>query len=156
VTTGTAGNSGNGLVTITYVLPTIRYVKQGGTGDGSSWANASGDLQAMIDAPGVQQVWVASGRYTRTSGGASFVMKNNVAIYGGFGGSESELSQRPGVNPVAAQVSSTTLTVGSSGGAVIVNGNNGLDGTALLDGVVMTGGGPTMGVAFTTSAAVLV
>ena len=29
---------------------TIRYVKPNGTGDGSSWANASGDLKAMINA----------------------------------------------------------------------------------------------------------
>ncbi|GAB3758967.1 hypothetical protein GCM10028817_32840 [Spirosoma pomorum] len=142
VTTGTAGNSGNGLVTITYVLPTIRYVKQGGSGDGSSWSNASANLQAMIDAQGVQQVWVASGRYTRTGGG-SFVMKNGVAIYGGFGGSETALDQRSPVNPVAGQVSSTTLTVGSSGGAVI--NNNGLNSTARLDGVVITGGSTEFG-----------
>jgi hypothetical protein len=145
VSTGaTNGNSGNGLVIISYPSPPqpIRYVKATATGlgDGSSWANASSDLQAMIDASGVQQVWVAGGRYTRTSGGASFVMKNNVAIYGGFGGSETALGQRPAVNPVGGQLSSTTLTVGSGGASVITNNNNGLNSTAQLDGVVITGG----------------
>ncbi|GAB3759000.1 hypothetical protein GCM10028817_32920 [Spirosoma pomorum] len=117
----------------------IRYVKAtaSGSGDGSSWTNASANLQAMIDAQGVEQVWVASGRYTRTGGG-SFVMKNGVAIYGGFGGSETALDQRPPVNPVAGQLSSTTLTSGS--GSVILNNNNGLNSTARLDGVVITGG----------------
>jgi hypothetical protein len=118
----------------------IRYVKQGGSGDGSSWANASSDLQAMIDATGVEQVWVASGRYTRTSGGSSFVMKNNVAVYGGFVGSETSLAARPAVNPVGGQLSSTTLTVGSGGGRVIENNNNELTATAQLYGVVITGG----------------
>ena len=27
----------------------IRYVKQDATGNGTSWENASGDLQAMVD-----------------------------------------------------------------------------------------------------------
>lgn len=31
---------------------TIRYVKQGGSGDGSSWTNASSNLQAMINVSG--------------------------------------------------------------------------------------------------------
>ncbi|MBD2757682.1 choice-of-anchor Q domain-containing protein [Spirosoma validum] len=143
---GATGNSGNGLVIITYVAPTypIRYVKATGTGDGSSWDNASGDLQTMIDASGVQQVWVASGRYSRTTGGVSFVMKNGVAIYGGFAGGETSLSQRAGVNPVAGQVSSTTLTIQGSTGSVIYN-ENGLTGTAILDGVVITGGNADSG-----------
>ena len=41
----------------------IRYVKAGGTGSGSSWTNASGDLQAMINASGVTEVWVAGGTF---------------------------------------------------------------------------------------------
>ncbi|WP_288429370.1 putative Ig domain-containing protein [uncultured Spirosoma sp.] len=143
------GNSGNGLVIISYPSPPqpIRYVNAtaSGLGDGSSWANASSNLQAMIDASGVEQVWVAGGHYTRSSGGNSFVMKNGVAIYGGFRGTETALSQRPAVNPVAGQLSSTTLTVGSGGGRVINNDNNGLNSTAQLDGVVITGGNADQG-----------
>ena len=73
----------------------IRYVKQGGTGDGTSWANASGDLQKMIDdlatvdAPG--EVWVAAGTYRPTTQiiegvqyAASFRMRDGIDVYGGF------------------------------------------------------------------------
>lgn len=76
-------------------LGRIRYVKQGGTGDGSSWENASGDLQKMIDdlatvdAPG--EVWVAAGRYRPTTQiiegvqyAASFRMRDGIDVYGGF------------------------------------------------------------------------
>ena len=69
---------------------TIRYVKPAGTGDGSSWGNASGDLQAIIDASGPgDAVWVSAGIYKPTSGtdrGISFSMKNGLVIYGGFPG----------------------------------------------------------------------
>ncbi len=60
----------------------IRYVRVNGNGNGTSWSMASGDLQAMINAPGVEQVWVASGTYYST--GTGFVLRNNVAVYGGF------------------------------------------------------------------------
>ena len=43
---------------------TTRYVKPTGSGDGSTWANASGDLQAMINASAAgDEVWVAAGTY---------------------------------------------------------------------------------------------
>ncbi|PSJ71538.1 hypothetical protein C7N43_38820, partial [Sphingobacteriales bacterium UPWRP_1] len=98
----TAGNaSGNGSTTISFATvsgPATRYVKTtaSGTADGSSWANASGDLQAMINAsaPG-DEVWVAAGTYTPTQdpfGNSSpaeprsriFFLKNGVKVYGGF------------------------------------------------------------------------
>ena len=45
---------------------TVRYVKENGTGNGTSWLTASGTLQAMIDEVntlGGGEVWVASGTY---------------------------------------------------------------------------------------------
>ncbi len=69
---------------------TIRYVKPTatGTGDGLSWANASGNLQTMINASAANdEVWVAAGTYKPTTGtnrGISFRMKNGVTIKGGF------------------------------------------------------------------------
>ena len=45
---------------------TIRYVKPtvSGSGDGSSWANASNNLQSMINnSASNDQVWVAAGTY---------------------------------------------------------------------------------------------
>lgn len=76
----------------------IRYVKEAatGTGDGSTWENASGDLQAMIDYAGVNEVWVAAGTYLPTVGYpdntnpryVSFKLKSGVHIYGGFDGTD--------------------------------------------------------------------
>ncbi len=62
----------------------IVYVKSSatGTGNGSSWTNATADLHNAIQADGVQKVFVAKGEYK--VGDHSFIMKNNVAIYGGF------------------------------------------------------------------------
>lgn len=87
---------------------TIRYVKPvaSGSGNGSSWANASSDLQVMIDASAANdEVWVAAGTYkpaaypTGSSGGTSsrdyaFLLKDGVKVYGGFAGTETLLAQR--------------------------------------------------------------
>ena len=85
----------------------IRYVKQDGTGDGTSWDNASGDLQAMIDQlaesgngqPG--EVWVAAGEYEPlaqlmpgTGYSASFRMRDGISVYGGFVGDETSKTER--------------------------------------------------------------
>ena len=87
----------------------IRYVKSGGTGDGTSWDNASGDLQAMIDdlaennsqnLPG--EVWVAAGEYEPRSYlipseqySSSFRMRDGISVYGGFAGTEDTKAERP-------------------------------------------------------------
>lgn len=78
---------------IRYVMPTAQ-----GTGDGSSWKNASGNIQNMIDElatnnpqnqPG--EVWVAAGTYapqsqliSGTAYSASFRMRDGISVYGGF------------------------------------------------------------------------
>lgn len=93
----------------------IRYVKPTamGTGDGSSWDNASGDLQKMIDelaenAPSqAGEVWVAAGTYTPQSQlisgtvySASFRMRDGISVYGGFAGTEtSKLGRKKGTMP---------------------------------------------------------
>ena len=151
-TGATDGNSGNGLVLITYTTPTqtIRYVKAGGsgTGDGTSWANASGDLQSQINIAGAEQVWVAAGTYkpgsaSNTDRTISFVMKNRVAIYGGFAptGNPGSLSER--------NLSLFVTTLSGDIGTPDTNGDNtynvirnaaGLDNTAVLDGFTISGG----------------
>lgn len=85
----------------------IRYVKEGGTGDGSSWDNASGNIQNMIDelannANGqAGEVWVAAGIYTPqsqlisgTGYSASFRMRDGISVYGGFAGGETSKIER--------------------------------------------------------------
>lgn len=72
---------------------TIRYVKASGTGDGSSWANASGDIQAMVNASSSgDRVWIAGGNYSLT---ATLDINEGVNIYGGFAGNENNINQRP-------------------------------------------------------------
>ena len=84
----------------------IRYVSAGATGDGTSWNNASGDLQRMIDelaaagTPG--EVWVAAGTYvpqsqviSGTAYSASFLMRDGISVYGGFAGTETSKLARP-------------------------------------------------------------
>ena len=78
------------------------YVKKGASGTGSSWSDAYGSLQEALDiAIDGDQIWVAKGTYkpTTKAGGSgnrnkTFQMKNGVAIYGGFAGTETALSQR--------------------------------------------------------------
>lgn len=127
------------------------YVKAGATGSGESWANASADLQAMINnAQAGDAIWVAAGTYkpgsmpgatgTLTGRDVSFVLKSGVRIYGGFAGTETHLSGRN------IQANPTILSgdIGAEGVAsdnahhVVVSVKN-ASGT-LLDGVTITGG----------------
>jgi predicted outer membrane repeat protein len=73
----------------------ILYIKQGGNGDGSSWNNAYGNFQLAMTSTNtsILQIWVAAGTYTPNYG-FSFSLKNNAKIYGGFAGTENDISQR--------------------------------------------------------------
>ena len=90
----------------------IRYVKpkKVGTGDGSSWENATNDIQGAINdlaekatTPGEKgEVWVAAGTYVvkdriladDTSAPTSLLMKNGISVYGAFEGNETSRSER--------------------------------------------------------------
>jgi uncharacterized repeat protein (TIGR02543 family) len=91
---------------------TIRYVTQNGAGtqDGSSWANASNDFQAIINASHWEgdTIFVAAGTYkpirkadeyatnnispnNRTN---AFVIVKSISIFGSFAGTETSLDER--------------------------------------------------------------
>jgi len=124
------------------------YVKPGASGSGASWA-AAGDLQTIVNAAAAgSQVWVKAGTYyplaypSGSTGGSSnrdfaFTLKNSVAIYGGFAGTETLLSQR---DPVA-NVTILSGDVGTTGTytddcyhVVLSVGNNN---TAILNGFTL-------------------
>lgn len=95
------------LTTAAVQSQTIRYVTAAGTGNGSTWATASGDIQAMLNASSAgDQVWVAAGTYkpnrktdaletvTPNDRNNSFVLKRDVKLYGSFAGVETTLAER--------------------------------------------------------------
>lgn len=87
----------------------IRYVKpqKEGLGDGSSWDDATDDIQWAINdlagTPGEKgEVWVAAGTYVvkdriianDASSPVSLLMKNGISVYGAFKGTEKRRSER--------------------------------------------------------------
>ena len=139
------------------------YVKQWGSGDanGTSWSNASGDLQAMIDAAanstGEKIVLVAAGTYypgrlthnngsvvSNTTRDFAFVLRPDVKIYGGF---PSNISNGEGFEKRDLSNAKTILSGDLDGSYGISNGDayhvvisTGNVGSALLDGFTITGG----------------
>ena len=129
----------------------IIYVNVNATGinNGQNWTNAFTDLQdALVQAnacSNITGIWVAAGTYHPTSGNdrsISFSMLNGVAIYGGFNGTETQLSERD-------WATYETILSGDIGTAndetdnsyhVISNNYNGLDNTAILNGFTISGG----------------
>ena len=136
------------------VSQTTRYVRPSimGNGSGSSWENASNDLQHMINqsAPG-DRIFVAVGTYkpirradatgsiTSNDSRNSFVMKQGVSIYGGFNpanGITEDLDMRilPGMG--SGSILSGNLGSNSSYHVVIAAGSN----AGLLDGFIIQEG----------------
>lgn len=140
----------------------IIHVKRNaiGANNGTSWSNAYTALQPAIDAAmSGDQVWIATGTYkpndsdpTNLSRSLSFSLKNGVAVYGGFSGTETTLSERnPALHPVTLSGDllgndSATGTLASSSLATISDNslqvirNSSLISTAVLDSVIVRGG----------------
>ena len=135
---------------------TVIYVKPTGSGakNGTSWANAYAGLQTALAhiTPGIStQIWVAKGTYKPTTGSctptntetkrrASFVLKNGVAIYGGFAGTETLLKQRkPNKNVTTLNGDICVLGDNTDNSYHVVRGG-GTDSTAILDGFTVKNG----------------
>ena len=143
-------------ITATILSPTascpsgnILYVNSNATGNNSgiNWLNAMTSLKTALNSScaGITQIWVAKGTYkptTNTSRDSSFTMKNNLAIYGGFAGTETALSQRNiRLNPT---ILSGDIGIANSNADnsynVVRNISNGLNATAIIDGFIVSGG----------------
>ncbi|MBI5293974.1 MAG: S-layer homology domain-containing protein [Chloroflexi bacterium] len=125
---------------------------------GGSWAAAHRTLQAALTAAkSSDQLWVAEGVYYPGAAGdrtVTFTLKNGVAIYGGFNGTETRLSSRDWqVNPTILSgdidqndvnldgnfVAETTANIIGDNAYNVVTGG-GTDNTAILDGFTITAG----------------
>jgi hypothetical protein len=115
-----------------------------GTGDCLSWTNACTLQTALNGATSGDEIWVAAGTYKPTTGtdrAATFQLKNGVALYGGFAGTETARDQRHPVTNV------TTLSGDLNGDDVGFTNNfenvyhvvAGAD-NSTLDGFTVTGG----------------
>jgi hypothetical protein len=108
-------------VTFKEIQVEVVYIKEGGTGDGSSWANAAGDIQAAIDGGEVgRDIWVAKGKYLVPTD-TSFTLKNGVSLYGGFAGTESSIDERTQFRK--GQANETILTADVDGNGFLTGGN---------------------------------
>jgi hypothetical protein len=130
-----------GLMACTTIVAQVSYVKAGGTGTGTSWADASGNLQAIINASAANsQIWVSAGTYyptTTTDRYISFIMKNGVAILGGFPNTGNpaltDRNWEANVTILSADIGVTGNNSDNSN-HVIFNDGNGLNLTDILDG----------------------
>ena len=137
----------------------VIYVDQAAPGpvhDGSSWALALTNLQAALAAAHKNdQIWVADGIYTpgwMDNRLATFHLMDDAALFGGFAGTETTLEERNWIDNL------TILSGDLDGNDVTMNGvvtdtakmigtNTyhvvsavGITETAILDGLIITGG----------------
>jgi hypothetical protein len=138
-----AGGAGAGTIYVNAALAS-------GANNGSSWADAyqgsNGVQAAMAVAIAGDELWVAQGNYEPTAGATRtiyFPLRNGVAIYGGFAGTESSLGQRN----VALNVTVLNGDLAGNDGSSIFTDNSyhvvdatGTNTTAVLDGFTVRGG----------------
>lgn len=127
---------------ITAQAQNIRYVKTGGTGNGSSWAAASNDIQAMINASSTgDEIKVAAGTYkpnrtaesptvvyagtdATTKRKRTFLLKNGVKLTGGYPANASTTTE------VSKPIDNKTILSGDFNGddtftsGVVLGGNS--------------------------------
>jgi parallel beta-helix repeat protein/predicted outer membrane repeat protein len=121
-----------------------------GTDDGTSWTDAYTDLQNAL-ADSCTEIWVAAGIYKphASDRGVSFTLESGTAIYGGFAGTETLLSQRNYVTNVTtlsgdlngndnATISPTEPTRSENSYHVVFASS--VNNTAILDGFTITSG----------------
>ncbi len=133
------------LVTI-YLQASVIYVNSSATGanDGSSWLNAYTDLQEAISAAvSGDELWIAQGSYYPTSGINRYVyfeLKNGVKWYGGFNGTEVNLSDRDPMNNISILSGDIGVLNDSTDNSFTVIYTAYTDSTTVLDGLTIDHG----------------
>jgi VCBS repeat-containing protein/predicted outer membrane repeat protein len=124
---------------------TVLYVKPTGLASGlcDTWENACDMQYAIFLAGADSEIWAAEGIYYPTAGSdraATFQLKNGLAIYGGFAGTESNREERDWETNIS--VLSGDIGTGDDPGdnSYHVVTGNATDSSAILDGFTVTGG----------------
>jgi predicted outer membrane repeat protein len=125
----------------------LRVTVTGATSDlscGTSWANPCGLQHALKDVavPG-DELWVASGTYTPTTGitrTETFKLRNGIALYGGFAMTETLRSERNFTTNVTILSGNINWQGNSNDNSYHVVTGSGVTNTAVLDGFSVTGG----------------
>lgn len=120
------------------VHATIRYVKADATGanNGTSWADAYTNLQSATS----DTIWIAAGTYKPTSGNDPniYFSLGNKRVFGGFAGTETQLSQRDWVaNPtiLSGDIGVAGDTTDNSNRVVYIAPGDGI--LTLIDGLII-------------------
>jgi hypothetical protein len=136
-----------GILTLTIRAQVFVNLNAHGANDGTSWQNAYINLDSAISHTNTGEIWVAAGTYipsltaiTGDNNYKAFNIKKNIALYGGFNGSEAAIDQRD------IQVNQTVLSadVGIQGNdqdnsprVIMITGDN-HDSTTIIDGFTIT------------------
>ena len=138
-------------------IANTRYVTPlaAGLADGSSWANASADLQGMIDSSAAgDSLWVAAGTFLPSTDiydsaapldnrSKTFLITSGIRMFGGFAGNETSLAQRT----LAVMNANPTILSGDLGVPGDTSGNcyhvvviDQCDSSTVLDGFTVAHG----------------
>lgn len=140
-----------------FTLPAqVIYINAAASGanNGSSWSNAYNNLQAALTnaLPG-NELWVAAGTYKPAPANypdSCFNLKNDIKIYGGFNGTETNLNQRnfqTNTTVLSGDIDNNDLASPATAVTDIAGYNSKhifrikrIDATALIDGFIFTAG----------------
>ncbi|HYK55431.1 MAG TPA: putative Ig domain-containing protein, partial [Flavisolibacter sp.] len=116
----------------------VRAAATTGRNDGTDWSNGFTDLQtALAQALLGDEIWVARGSYSPGSlMTSSYSLVSGVKIYGGFAGTETDLSQRVAAANGLFTVNESILTGNSINRHIIWN-KTALANTTFLDGFTL-------------------
>ena len=128
----------------------IYYIKPTGSdaNNGTSWTTAFRTVQKALTTITSGEIWVAAGTYYPDESGtinnddrnASFTLKNNVALYGGFAGSEMHRDERhTKANPSILSGEIQADGRANNNSFHVVRSNY-LNATAVLDAFIITAG----------------